>query len=235
MKLGGGVSKPWDGQRVDPQGADRVEHADAVDRHPAGPGDQELLARFTRPMQSQPAALLPCLTPQHLKLSEGRLLLAGDPFPPVRGGFHPRPFIAMATEDLVRVPELFGRDRRATAEQPAFRDQADQGTGGEGATAETEDVDLVFVAIVLDQPVVCMANVSREAETERTARDTVEQAGADTLLVVNRAAARFLRRLLRPPPRSGSRGDRCSCRNRVGSTSHRGRVSTSACVDLLPP
>ena len=93
--------------------------------------------------------------------------------------------LALASEQAVVLPELSDGEWRTATEQSACRDEADERSRRERATAEPEDVELVRllqgsgVLEVLDQPVVCGANVSLEAEAESTAGDLVEWSGAD--------------------------------------------------------
>ena len=77
---------------------------------------------------------------------------------------------------------MSGAPRRSS---PQVADEADERSRSERAAAEAEDVELVSllqgsgVLEVLDQPVVCGADVGLEAEAESTARDLVERSGAD--------------------------------------------------------
>ena len=96
-----------------------------------------------------------------------------------------RVMLALASEQAVVLPELRDGEWRTATEQSACRDEADERSRRERATAEPEDVELVCllqgsgVLEVLDQPVVCGANVGLEAEAESTAGDLVERSGAD--------------------------------------------------------
>jgi len=93
--------------------------------------------------------------------------------------------LALAPEQAVVLPQLFDGERCPTPEQPAGTDEADERSRSERAAAEAKDVELVSllqgsgVFEVLDQPVVCGADVGLEAEAESTARDLVERSGAD--------------------------------------------------------
>src|SRR5688572_16148657 len=94
--------------------------------------------------------------------------------------------LALSPEQAVVLPQLFDREWCPTPEQPAGTDKADERSRSERAAAEAKDVELVSllqgssVFEVLDQPVVCGADVGLEAEAESTARDLIERSGADT-------------------------------------------------------
>src|SRR6185295_19447153 len=105
--------------------------------------------------------------------------------PPFLCGLHARPGIGQTAEDLIRMPKLFGRDRGSAAYQPAFGDQADERPRGESTAAEAEDIDLIAVAVLLDQPVVGLPHVFRQADTESAARDAVEHTGSDPRLILH--------------------------------------------------
>ena len=98
--------------------------------------------------------------------------------------------LALAPEQAVVLPQLFDGERCPTPEQPAGTDEADERSRSERAAAEAKDVELVSllqgsgVFEVLDQPVVCGANVGLEAEAESTAGDLVERSGADAFEIV---------------------------------------------------
>ena len=90
-----------------------------------------------------------------------------------------------AADQAVGAPELVDGERCAAAQQAAGADEADERPRGECAAAESEDVDFVggregrLVLIVLDQPVVCGADVRLETEAEAAAGDRIERTRAD--------------------------------------------------------
>jgi hypothetical protein len=87
-------------------------------------------------------------------------------------------------ERTIPVPKLLLRNGRPAIDEPAFRDQPDKRTSGERAAAEPEDIDFVLVVVVLDQPIVRLPDILRDADAECSAADPIQEAGSDSFIVV---------------------------------------------------
>lgn len=95
-------------------------------------------------------------------------------------------------QGAITLPKLVHGERRAAPEQPATGDEAGQRAGGEGAAAETEDENLVglavaiFIVVVLEirhQPVVGLADVAFETDAESATVNLVEHPRAHPLVI----------------------------------------------------
>ncbi len=99
-------------------------------------------------------------------------------------------------------PAAARRNRLAAVEHAAPRDQTCERARGEGAAAETEDVDLIACAIVPAEEPVELADVARQAPAERAAEQPERpEAGRPDAVVVIRdlVVATEIERLIERP------------------------------------
>ena len=91
--------------------------------------------------------------------------------------------LPLPAENHVVVPQLADGYWRGAPQESTCADKADQRTRGKRSAAEAKNIDFVAFVVIFDKPIITVANVILQAESETAAGDGIEDTRANSPLV----------------------------------------------------